>query len=334
MLNNSGENKEARTKKSIKNKLVSVFQSEFSVGIILILVILVAACFTDRFLTVSNAINILQRSTVVGIIAVGMTFVILSGGIDLSVGGQLILIGNLGAMFMVTKTLDFNVCLLIMLVIGCILGAINGFGVGYLRLPPFILTLALMNITKGFSLYLTQGKTIFNLPEQISIFGLSKTLGVHNSIWIFVIFCFLGYIFLKYTPFGRHIYAVGDNEHVAWIAGVKTRKVLFFIYVIQGFLVAIASIILVSRIQSATGSMATGIELDAIAGVVIGGTSLMGGEGDLIGTIIGIIIISIISNAMNLIGISPFLQDMVKGIIILFAVIADMWRKNLLLRRV
>jgi ribose/xylose/arabinose/galactoside ABC-type transport system permease subunit len=215
---------------------------------------------------------------------------------------------------------------------GGIIGAINGFCISKLVFPPFIITLAMMNITRGLALYLTQGRTIFGFPESFKFFGFSFILGIPVSILILFIIFYLGHIGLKYTSFGRAVYAVGDNEKAAWLSGLDTKKVIFWVYVLQGFLAALGSIILVSRLQSATAAMAKGMELDAIASVVIGGTSLFGGEGNVGGTFIGVLIITIISNIMNLLGISPFLQDSLKGAVIILAVLLDLWRKGYLTR--
>jgi ribose/xylose/arabinose/galactoside ABC-type transport system permease subunit len=258
-----------------------------------------------------------------------MSYVIITGGIDLSVAGQAVLVGTSGAILMV-QGLSLWPALLIMLLIGCILGAINGFFISRLSFPPFIITLAIMNITRGLALYLTQGRTIFNLPVGLGFFGLSYFLGIPIPIWIMIIAFILGHIGLKYTSFGRGVYAVGDNENAAWLSGLNSNKIIFWVYVLQGLLAAIASIVLISRLGSATAAMAKGMELDAIASVVIGGTSLMGGEGNVLGTFVGVLIITIITNIMNLIGFSPFLQDTAKGIVIILAVLLDIWRKGYL----
>jgi ribose/xylose/arabinose/galactoside ABC-type transport system permease subunit len=307
-------------------------RSEFAILLILIAMCGVMSFLSPDFLTVSNLINVLQRSATTGIVALGMTFVILTGGIDLSVGGQVVLISVIGAMLMVGGV-AVPLAVLAMIALGALLGSLNGIAVTILGLPPFIATLAMMNITRGMSLFINQGKTVFGLPESYEFFGLSWRLGLPMPIWIFGLLFGLAFFVLQYTTYGRNVYAVGSGPKAAWLAGIKVRAVYFSVYVISGILSAIGAIVLTSRLLSAPGTMGLGLELDAIAAVVIGGTSTFGGEGNIAGTVVGTLIIEVIGNAMNLLAVSPFLQEVVKGLIILLALVLDMWRKGYIFKR-
>lgn len=317
---------------SLRQKGLRVFRSELAILSILLVMCAIMTIASDNFLTVNNLLNILQRSAITGVAALGMTFVVLTGGIDLSIGGQVVLVGVVGALMMVRGT-NMAVAIVSMMLLGIVIGMLNGFTISMLGLPPFIATLAMMNITRGLSLLISQGKTIFGLPEAYEVFGLGWRLGLPVPVWILGFLTLVAYVVLRYTSFGRRVYAVGSNARAAWLSGIDVRKTLFSVYIVSGLLAAVTAIILSSRLLSAPGTMGTGLELDAVAAVVIGGTSLMGGEGNIIGTVIGALIIVVISNSLNLLSVSPFLQDVVKGLIILAALILDMWRKGEMFKR-
>ncbi|MDD4336139.1 MAG: ABC transporter permease [Firmicutes bacterium] len=309
-----------------------IFRSELAVLAILLVMCAIMSIVSENFLTVSNLLNVLQRSAITGIVALGMTFVVLTGGIDLSVGGQVVLIGVVGALMMVNGK-GIPMAVLTMLGMGIVVGALNGFNVSMLGLPPFIATLAMLNITKGLSLLISQGKTIFGLPDAYEVFGLGWWLGIPVPVWILGILTVLAYVTLRYTAYGRRVYAVGSSPRAAWLSGIDVRKTVFSVYIVSGLLSGVTAVVLSSRLLSAPGTMGSGLELDAVAAVVIGGTSLMGGEGNVLGTIIGTVIIEVIANSLNLLSVSPFLQDVVKGLIILVALILDMWRKGAIFKR-
>ncbi|CCU78711.1 Ribose ABC transport system, permease protein RbsC (TC 3.A.1.2.1) [Halanaerobium saccharolyticum subsp. saccharolyticum DSM 6643] len=312
---------------NVSKKFKEVVQSEFAILFILIGIGIVVSFLSPHFLTVNNILNILQRSAIIGVVALGMTFVILTGGIDLSVGGQVVLIGMVGAMMMVNG-MSMILAVIMMIGLGIILGAINGFNVSVLKLPPFIATLAMMNISRGLSLYISKGKTIFGLPSSYEFFGLARIFKIPVAIYIYGLLFIATYYILNYTTFGRKVYASGSNKKAAWLSGIEVNKIKFFVYIVNGIMASVAAIILTSKLTAAPGTMGEGLELDAIASVVIGGTSLFGGEGNIAGTVVGTLIIVTIGNAMNLLAVSPFLQSVIKGLVILFAIILDMWRKG------
>ena len=320
-----------------KNKfdfLKQLINSEYTIVALLFLLIIIASPIVPNFLTLQNFSNILTRTTVSAMAAIGMTFVIITGGIDLSMGGMVILSSYIGVETLV-QNLGINIYLaaLIMLGIGAILGMLNGFSVVALGMPPFIATLAMMNITRGLAHFIYQAKTVFGLPKSWSIFGSGKLIGVPVPIIIFLIFFIIAYLLLKYTLFGRSIYAAGSNSKSAWLAGVNVKKTIFLAYVISGITGGATAVILTSRLFSVVGSLGTGLELDVISAVVIGGTSLMGGEGTVLGSLIGALIIETIGNILVLARISPFFTLVAKGLVLWLAVLIDMTRKGYVFRK-
>lgn len=313
-----------------KKSRISVAIKESGLFLTLLgLVIMFAVLTEGRFTATSNIFNILLQSSVRGVAAVGMTFVILKGGIDLSVGGIAQLCGVFGAWMMVTKDVHLAIAIPIMLLLGCLLGSINGVAVAKLKMAPFIVTLAVWQVCGGIAyLILGGGHTIFGLPSPLAFLGQGRVLGIPVAVILFVVIAAIGYFVLHHTTFGRHVYAVGGNEISAWLSGINTTRTKFLAYVISGFCASIAALVIISRIMSASPAIAKGLELDVIAAVVIGGVSLFGGEGRITGAVIGAIIIGVINNGLNLMGVHPYLQDVAKGLIIFGAVAVDVLRKR------
>lgn len=316
------------------NKCSKFISSEYAIIALLVLLIIVAAPIVPNFFTLQNFTNILTRTTVVAMAAIGMTFVIITGGIDLSVGGAVVLSAYIGVETLV-QNMGVNVlaAAFIMLCIGAFIGAVNGFSVVSLGMPPFIATLAMMNMTRGLAHFIYQAKTVFGLPKAWSIFGSGKLIGIPVPILIFSVFFICGYLLLKYTIFGRHIYATGSNAKAAWLAGVNTKKTTFFAYVICGITGGATAVILTSRLFSVVGSLGTGLELDVISAVVIGGTSLMGGSGTILGSLVGALIIETVSNILTLAKVSPFFTVFAKGLVLWLAVFIDMVRKGYIFKK-
>lgn len=283
---------------------------------------IVMSIASNRFLSFGNLSNIALQTSINALLAIGMTFVILTGGIDLSVGAILALSGASTAGLMIHGFSPF-IASIIGLLVGVIAGLMNGLLVGYGKLAAFIATLGTMTLFRGFTEIYTHGTPIFNLPVSFMNLGTGTTAGIPNPVWIMIIAIVIGWIFLNRMTAGRKIYAVGGNEDAAFLAGVPVKRYLVLVYVISGFLASLAGIILTSRLGSAEPTAGTGYELDAITAVVLGGTSLLGGEGTLIGTIIGALILGVINNGLNLLNVNAFYQDAVKGIIILIAIMLD-----------
>lgn len=290
----------------------------------LILLVVVISIMNSAFLDLSNLLNLLRQVSINGLIAFGMTFVILTGGIDLSVGSILALSSAFTAL-LITSGVDPIVALIIGVLGGFLLGVFNGVLVTFGSMAPFIATLATMTIFRGLTLVVTDGNPITDLGDSymFQLFGKGYFFGIPvPAVTMTIVFIIL-MIILQKTTFGRHTYAIGGNEIAAKISGIKVNKVKILIYGISGLMAALAGAILTSRLNSAQPTAGTSYELDAIAAVVLGGTSLTGGKGRIVGTLIGVLIIGVLNNGLNLLGVSSFYQQVVKGIVILIAVLID-----------
>ena len=288
----------------------------------LVLLCIVITIVTPNFLSVSNITNVFTQVSVNAIIAIGMTFVILTGGIDLSVGSTLAISGAVGASI-VKSTGNVFLAIIVAAVIGIAVGLINGLLVSKGKLQAFIVTLATMTIFRGATLVFTDGTPISKLPEAFVKIGNGKLGFMPIPVIITIIIAIIAVYALSQTRFGRYLYALGGNEDASRLSGINTDKIKTLVYVVSGFASAIAGVIITSRIGSASPNAGTGFELDAIAAVVIGGTSLAGGEGTITGTLIGALIIGVLNNGLNLMNVSPLYQSIVKGLVILIAVLLD-----------
>jgi ribose transport system permease protein len=288
----------------------------------LILIVVVLAVMNGDFLTIGNIFNVLRQISINALIAFGMTFVILTGGIDLSVGAILALSSALAAGLM-AGGMNTWLAVLIGLIAGVGMGMVNGILVTKGKVAPFIATLATMTVFRGLTLVYTQGRPITGFQDDFALLGKGYFLQIPMPIiWMVVAFAVL-YLILKHTTFGRRVYALGSNEEATWLSGIHTSKVKILVYSISGLLAAISGIILTSRLNSAQPTAGGAFELDAIAAVVLGGTSLSGGRGWIVGTLIGAMIIGVLDNGLNLLNVSSFYQQVVKGAVILIAVLLD-----------
>ena len=290
----------------------------------LLLIVIIISIMSPSFLTLNNLLNVLRQVSINALIAFGMTFVILTGGIDLSVGSTLALSGAVTAGLMAGGT-DPILAMLIGLILGAILGAINGIIITKGKVAPFIATLATMTIYRGLTLVYTEGKPISGLGDSAAFKMLGKGyfLGIPVPVLTMAIAFGVLYFLLKKTTFGRRVYAVGGNEEASRLSGISVDRVKIYVYSLTGMLAALSSLILTSRLNSAQPTAGSMFELDAIAAVVLGGTSLTGGRGWIVGTLIGAMIIGVLNNGLNLIGVSSFFQQVVKGAVILVAVLLD-----------
>lgn len=308
---------------------------------LLFLIVVLMACllFVPRFSTGKNIENILVQIAINALIATGMTFVILSDGIDLSVGSVAALAG-IAAAAVIKQFPDaglFTSLLVIVgtsLVVGGFCGYINGFAVAKLNVPPFIATLAMMNVARGAGYVLTDAKPIFGLPKSFGWLGLrSIKIPLINAsiavvILLMIIVIVAAYVILSKTCFGRYIYAVGSNKEVAKLSGINVVKIKFSVYIIGGILAALAGVVLASKLQNGQATAADGYELNAIAAVAMGGTSMSGGRGGIIQTVQGLFIIGIINNALSLLGVSSYYQKIAMGVFIMVAVVIDQNKKE------
>lgn len=290
----------------------------------LILIILIISILEPRFLATSNLLNVLRQVSMNALIAFGMTFVILTGGIDLSVGSILALTGAVTA-GMMASGMDPILAMLIGLLLGAVLGAINGIIIAKGKVAPFIATLATMTIYRGLTLVYTEGRPISGLGDNMAFQMLGKGyfLGIPIPVVTMLISFAILYFILKKTTFGRRVFAVGGNEEASILSGINADRIKIYVYALVGLLAGLASLILTSRLNSAQPTAGEMFELDAIAAVVLGGTSLTGGRGWIVGTLIGALIIGVLNNGLNLIGVSSFFQQVVKGAVILLAVLLD-----------
>nr|WP_235749695.1 ribose ABC transporter permease RbsC [Neobacillus bataviensis] len=290
----------------------------------LIVLIIIVSVLNPSFLEPLNILNLLRQVAINALIAFGMTFVILTGGIDLSVGAILALSSALTA-GMIVSGIDPILAILVGCILGAVMGMVNGLLITKGKMAPFIATLASMTAFRGLTLVYTKGNPITGLGDNhlFQLFGRGYFLGIPvPAITMIITFAIL-FIILHKTPFGRKTYAIGGNEKASLISGIKVDKVKVMIYGLSGLLAALAGAILTSRLNSAQPTAGTSYELDAIAAVVLGGTSLSGGKGRIFGTLVGALIIGTLNNGLNLLGVSSFYQMVVKGIVIIIAVLLD-----------
>ena len=295
-------------------------------GILLSLVLITAAlALSNRyFLTEGNIVNVLRQVSVNGILATGMTFVILTGGIDLSIGSVLAASAMVAGSFAVgDHPSNPAVAMLIGIAVGAGFGAINGTLIAFLGLPAFVMTLGMLSMARGFTLIYSGGVPIPDISPSFSWIGQAAVLGIPVPVLAFAAVFLLALVALRTTVYGRHVYAVGGNIRSARTSGINTRATIFSVYVVMGALAALAGIILTARVSSALPQAGLSYELDAIAAVVIGGTSLTGGVGSISYTLVGVLIIGVINNGLDLLSVSSYYQQVIKGLIIVVAVLID-----------
>ncbi len=307
------------------------------IGILLLFVILLSVLTQGSFLQTQNLINVIRQVSAIGVIATGMTFVIIIKGIDLSVGSVLAVSAVVSASLAQSPKasvimypglqLPVIIAVLAGLLAGMLLGLINGSLIAGFGIPPFIATLGMMTAARGMANLYTNGRPVSRLQDGFNWIGQGDFLWIPVPIWILLIVAVAAHIALNFTRFGRHTYALGGNEQAARVSGINLSRVTVVIFALAGLLAGLAGIMLAARTGSGNPTLGTGIELDAITATVIGGTSFNGGIGTIWGAIVGALIIGVINNGMDLLNISPFMQQVVKGTIIVLAIIIDE-RKN------
>lgn len=307
--------------------------AKFQSLIALVLLCIGISLMSDKFLTVDNAWNVMRQISVNICISVGMTLVVLTSGIDLSVGSVLAFCGAITAGLLKSGIelpsnnlyVGFTMlgAILVGLIAGALLGLFNGWTITRFKVPPFVATLAMLTITRGLTLLWTKGFPISNLGDSFAYIGTGWFLGIPLPVWISVLVIVSAVVITQKTALGRYIYAIGGNEHASKLSGININKVKLIVYSIAGALAAVGGIIVTSRLDSAQPNAGISYELDSIAAVVIGGTSLSGGRGTIMGTVLGAIIIGVLNNGLVLLNVSPFWQQVVKGGVILLAVIID-----------
>ena len=311
------------------NRSLKQFQSIIA----LLVLCIVLSVMTDKFFTAENVVNVLRQVAVNACIATGMTLIVLTGGIDLSVGSVLALCGAITAGLLKNglqfPSSDLFVGFTILgavlggLIIGSLLGLFNGLTITTFKVPPFVATLAMLTIARGFTMLYTGGHPISNLGSDFAVIGTGSFIGIPVPVWIAIAVVLFAMFITQKTKLGRYIYAIGGNETAAKLSGIRVNRVKLIVYSIGAALAAVGGVIVTSRLDSAQPNAGISYELDAIAAVVIGGTSLNGGKGTVWGTVIGAVIIGVLNNGLVLLNVSPFWQQVVKGGVILLAVIVD-----------
>jgi ribose transport system permease protein len=306
---------------------VEKLRNWFPVGL-LVLLCLGFALTSDRFLTVNNGLIILQQSAVLLVAAVAMTFVIVSGSIDLSVGSVVALSALAAAAF----SADLGVWAIVpAIAIGVVCGLVNGLLFAYGKIPSFIVTLGTMVIFRGLVLLYTKGAPVSIADREFLLFYTGRSLGVPNAVLIAVVATIVAAIIFNHTVFGREVRAVGGGERVALLSGIRVNNVKLWVFVLCGALCGLAGLLQSARTMAATAQLAQGLELDVIAAVVVGGTPLTGGIGRIRGTVLGVLIIAILSNGMNMTGVDPYLQNILKGLVLIIAVFLTIDRSKILI---
>lgn len=291
--------------------------------------IAISASISDAFLSPFNLVNVFRQVALYGIVSIGLTFVILTAGIDLSVGSIVAVVSVLTATMLNSGT-PIPLVILAALAIGVAFGLVNGLGITLFQIPPFIMTLGAMVMLRGLALTLSDGRPIDvkTAAAEFGWIGRGSAAGLPVPVWVFLVVAAISFFILRYTAFGRNIYAVGSNAEAARLSGINVSAVKIGVYTISGLLAGLTALIFVSRLTVGEPTAGTGLELEAIAISVIGGASLFGGVGGVVGTTVGACILAVLANMMNLAGISPFTQQIVKGAIIIVAVSFEVLRRR------
>jgi len=296
---------------------------QYGIFIVFIAICLIISFISPQFLTVSNWTIIITQVSINALLAFGVTFVIITGGIDLSLGSIVAVAGVSAAMLAHPNSYPVILPIVIGLLAGLLIGAFNGFIITKSKIAPFIVTLGTMTIGRGLALILSNGRPVSNLSDSFVFIGSGKILGIPFLIIILLFMFILCSVILNKTILGRYIYAVGGNEQAARASGINVNQVKMAVYSISGLLAGLAGILLTSRITTGQPNAGAGFELDAIAAVVIGGTSTTGGKGSIAGTLIGVLLIGVINNSLDLLNVTSYYQQVVMGVIIIGAVVLD-----------
>lgn len=305
------------------------FQSVLALG----LMVLALSLTSDKFCTVDNGLNVMRQICANLCLSVGMTIIILSGGIDLSVGAVLAFAGAVAAGLLKNGVavpgtdlfIEFTTsgAILAGIFVGTVLGWFNGFVITRFKLPPFVATLGMLSIARGLTMLWTGGFPITRLGDSFGYMGSGHLFGIPMPVWISAALVAVFMLIMKRTRFGRQVYAVGGNERAATLSGLNVNRIKLLVYTLGGALCGVAGLLVTARLDSATPNAGLGYELDSIAAVVIGGTSLNGGRGTIMGTVLGCLIIGVLNNGLVLLEVSPFWQQVIKGLVILIAVAVD-----------
>jgi ribose/xylose/arabinose/galactoside ABC-type transport system permease subunit len=301
-----------------------------NIGLLIFLILLwfTISRFSPYFLQTNNILIVLNQTATVAIAGVGMTYVIISGGVDLSVGGVAALSGMIAGICVTKFGLGFAPAILFGLLAGILVGLINGLLISYFRLQPMICTLGTMSIARGLTLISTSGRPIFVIDPTLNMIGNGEVLGLPFPVVIAVVVFIIGHIVLTYTEFGRYVYAIGGNQEATRLSGISVERYKTYVYMISGFCAALVGIVLVGILGASEPTVGQGLELDSIAVTAIGGTNLMGGVGGLVGTMLGSLLIGTIKNSLTILNIVSYYQQVIIGAVIIIAVLLEYFRKR------
>lgn len=303
-------------KKLIKSKEIGIF-------LVLLALLIIFSILSPQFLKVKNIFNITKQITTLGICSVGFTFVLITGGIDLSLGYQISLINIVCAYLITEMSVNWVVAIFIAILLGSFIGFVNGFIITKTGVAPLIVTLSMMTILNGLSYLISKGLPIFGFPDQFSVLGQGSIGVVPVSLLFLFVIISTGMFILNKTYFGRYFYAIGSNEEAAKLSGVHTGKVRILVYSLCGFFTAIGAILMLSRLNSAQSATGAGFEFDVLTACVLGGVSSNGGKGTMLGALIGVLIVGVLDNGLLLMNVSEYIQLVIKGCILMAAVIYD-----------
>ncbi|MFC7843109.1 ABC transporter permease [Streptomyces sp. NPDC001046] len=321
------------TRKPAAASFARQVMGEAGIGIALIALVMVFAVSAPKFATSANLTNIATEITLNTMLAVGMTFVILVGGIDLSVGAVMALSAVVSGEILTAKGLPPTAAIALAVLaaagVGMLCGLVNGYVSERWRVPSFIITLGMLNVARGAALQYTDAKTLYDFPPAFTRFGTSTVLGIPSLFWIALLMVAVGHLVLTRTVFGRLVFAIGGNEEAVRLSGHRTSAVKVAVFVIAGLAVGIAAITYMARLSIASPIIGGGYELSAIAAVVIGGASLSGGKGSMVGTLLGACLLGVLTNGLLLMGVSDFQRQIITGGVIMVAVVVDHYRDKL-----
>lgn len=312
---------------NIRRSLIACTRKNVPLLAVLVLLSTYFSLASPQFLTIGNILNTILQSSVMAIVAIGVTFIVIIGGIDLSPGAAVALVGVLSA-GMFTQGLPIVVVMIMAVLIGGAIGFFNGVSVAKLGLSPFITTLAVMSMARGLAMAYTNGKTIYNLSDSFNVIGNGTVLGLPIPVILTGILFVIAHVILSRTVFGHQIYAIGGNREAAYLAGIDVRKTEIIVYSLAGCLYGVAAMILTGRLGVALPTVGNGLEMNALAAIVIGGASLYGGKGNMVGTLFGVIIIGVLNNGLSLLNVSPYWTLFIQGFVIFIALLIDAINKN------
>lgn len=302
------------------------YYKKYGIYIFLAVVFVFFAVLAPNFLSYKNVINILRQVSMFGIVVIGVTFVMIGGGMDLSVGGQMAVVGMAAGYLMVNLQVNLLVASVLAILLGCAFGAINGIVAIKLNIAPIIVTLSMMLILQGVAYLITGGYPITGMPEQFVVIGQGYVGAIPIPVIIFVLFIAFGWIVMNKTYLGRYIYALGGNKEAARLAGISVERLTVFVYMFAGFAASIAALIMVGRTNASQPGAGSSYPFDCMTAACLGGISIQGGEGKISGVVVGVIILGILDNGLVLMGVNSNFQSVVKGLILLIAVAIDCYR--------